>query len=276
MYVFWDGVVRPALTALQPRVIVEIGSEEGKSTTKLLEFCLQHNAVLHAIDPQPKPGVVAWQQQYAGRFVLHQELSLTALPKIERFDAVLIDGDHNWYTVWNELKIIADRTREAGQPFPLVILHDVSWPYGRRDLYYNPATIPEPHRHPFARRGMRPGVTPLLETGGLNAYLQNAVHEGGPKNGVMTAIEDFLKAATQEIELIVVPGFCGLAILIANELKQLKPDLAAVLDQWRIPPHIASYIEQLEEARIRGRINGEENQIVIRQLAGRLQKLGIR
>ena len=61
-------------------------------------------------------------------------------------DAALVDGDHNWYTVYNELKMLAATARDAGAPLPLLIMHDVCWPYGRRDLYYAPERIPEEFR----------------------------------------------------------------------------------------------------------------------------------
>ena len=68
-----------------------------------------------------------------------------------------------------------------------MVLHDVLWPYGRRDLYYAPEQIPEEFRQPYAEQGMRPGTKKLLERGGLNPTMYNALEEGGPRNGVMTA-----------------------------------------------------------------------------------------
>ena len=76
---------------------------------------------------------------------------------------VLIDGDHNWYTVLSELETIERLCDERGQGFPLVLLHDIGWPYGRRDLYYDPASIPEEHRKPYDKKGMLPGVPGLVE-----------------------------------------------------------------------------------------------------------------
>ena len=93
MYPYWDVITEPLLTFLQPRIIVEIGSEQGKSTQQLLAFCETHDAMLHAIDPFPKFDVVAWQARHGDRFVFHAATSLEALPEIDRYDAVLIDGD---------------------------------------------------------------------------------------------------------------------------------------------------------------------------------------
>jgi hypothetical protein len=49
-------------------------------------------------------------------------------------DAALIDGDHNWYTVYNELRLLAEGARRHGTDLPVLTLHDVGWPYGRLSL----------------------------------------------------------------------------------------------------------------------------------------------
>ena len=61
----------------------------------------------------------------------------------------LVDGDHNWFTVYHELKMLADGARQARAPLPIIIMHDVFWPYGRRDLYYEPERVPEEFRQPY-------------------------------------------------------------------------------------------------------------------------------
>ena len=177
---------------LQPKILVEIGSSHGENTKNLLEFCQQTDAKLHVIDPLPKYSVSSWQERYGDHLIFHSTLSLNALPLIDHFDVVLIDGDHNWYTVFNELKLIERQCAQSSRPFPLVMLHDIAWPYGRRDLYYDPQTIPDAYRQPYESKGLKLETTGLLENEGLNQGLFNASHEGGAHNGVLTAVEDFV------------------------------------------------------------------------------------
>jgi hypothetical protein len=250
MHALWDAVIYPLLVLLRPSSIVEIGSEGGDTTRLLLGFCQRHGATLHAIDPAPLFDVVAWQQEYDRHFVFHRALSLDILPAIDRPDLVLIDGDHNWYTVFNELQMLEQRSTALGLPFPLVLLHDIDWPYGRRDLYYNPGTIPAEFRQPYQRKGMWPGSARLLEKGGFNAHLHNAVRENTPRNGVLTAVEDFLKEATDSLELIKLPGFHGLGILLRARLHEENLSLANFLDGLNLPTHLRRYIEVLEASRI--------------------------
>ena len=97
---------------------------------------------------------------------VNKGISLKVLPELhDAFDCILIDGDHNWYTVYHELKVISDRDllKRGG----MVFFHDVEWPYGRRDMYYQPETIPQEHRHNCAQKGIMWGQSELSEHGGF-------------------------------------------------------------------------------------------------------------
>ena len=63
----------------------------------------------------------------------YEALSVDVLPSLEPMDAALIDGDHNWYTVYNELKMLAEGSRRGGAPLPVIVMHDVLWPQGLGD-----------------------------------------------------------------------------------------------------------------------------------------------
>ena len=250
MYPYWDTITKPLLGLLHPNTIVEIGSERGKSTQLLLAFCQEHDVVLHAIDPAPKFDAAAWQARHQGRFIFHAATSLEALPRIAHYEAVFIDGDHNWYTVFHELKAIETHCATHHVAFPLVFLHDIDWPYGRRDLYYDPATIPEAHRRPYARQGIRPGNPGLQEHGGHMPNLYHAATEGTPRNGVRTAIEDFLEQTTLALDFIAVPGFHGLGLLFPQTLRAARPALSQALDAWALPPPLHHYLKHLEAVRV--------------------------
>ena len=255
---FWSTVIEPVLEAVQPEIIVEVGSDQGVNTANLLEFCRQTGATLHVIDPAPGYDVSKWQSEYGDCLVFHKELSLNALPSIEDFDVVLIDGDHNWYTVFNELKTIERLCAERSQDFPLVLLHDIGWPYGRRDLYYDPDSIPDEHRKPYNKKGMLPSVTDLVEVGGMNRHLNNAVREHEPKGGVLTAIEDFLGASQYALDLLELPGVHGLGILTPTPLKRQRPDLARLLSELEFSPFVVRYVQGIERARLELQIRQQE------------------
>ncbi|MGF1472448.1 MAG: glycosyltransferase [Rubrobacteraceae bacterium] len=256
---FWETIVEPVAEILQPKAIVEIGSGRGDNTRNLLEFCQENNATLHVIDPLPKYDVSEWQEHYGDHLVFHHALSLNALPKIDQVDLVLVDGDHNWYTVFNELKLIEKRCKEIPQPFPLVMLHDIGWPYGRRDLYYDPTTIPESYLKPNEKKGLRQDSPELVEGGGLNRHVHNAARENEPHSGVLTAVEDFLKRTEEQLELVKFPGFHGLGVLIPAQLKEQNPELAEFLETLDLPENVGRLTEHLEQARLEAEIRHQEH-----------------
>ncbi|TVX88053.1 class I SAM-dependent methyltransferase [Paenibacillus agilis] len=210
MKYFWEGYIHPILRLLRPRHIVEIGSAQGWNTHNLLRYISFSRRRLTIIDPSPMFDVQAVQEQHGERFQPLLDISLHALPKIEQCDVVLIDGDHNWYTVYHELQLLTKI-----DPFPVVLFHDVEWPYARRDMYYFPETIPETFRHEYANLGVRRGHSQLTEDG-MNASFCNAITEGGARNGVLTAVEDFLQQTELPLSYYHVAKQYGLGILVAG------------------------------------------------------------
>jgi len=262
IYRFWDTFIEPVLKKLQPAGIVEIGCEFGKNTRNLVEFCVKHGATLYAIDPEPKFDVATWEQHYGDCFVFYRSLSLNAIPLVDRFDVLLIDGDHNWYTVFNELKLIEKRCWELEQSFPLIMLHDVGWPYGRRDLYYNPQNIPEAYRKPYAKKGVRPGFPELVDDGGLNPHLFNSLYENNYQSGVLTAVGDFIKDTEQNLEFIYIPGHHGLGILFPVRLKENK-ELAEFINAFSISPVMIKHVENIEASRVNAEIKKLEQRATL-------------
>ncbi len=250
MFPFWELAIAPILEAADTRKVVEIGALRGENTQLMLDR-LGPEVELHVIDPIPDFDPAEHAKSFGGQYVFHQDLSLNALPNIGAVDAALIDGDHNWYTVYHELKILADEARRAGAPLPVMIMHDVGWPYGRRDLYYAPEQIPEEFRQPYARAGMVPGQSKLRVMGGLNPTMANAQDEGGPRNGVMTAVDDFIAEYDRPLKLLVLPIYFGLAIVVEQERLDRQPALAAVLEHLQTNTSKDALLELGEDLRIR-------------------------
>ena len=244
---FWEFLVRPALEAAGARVVVEVGSDGGRHTWRLLEWCAMHRARLHVIEPEPKYDVDELIAAHAERLVFHRAPSLDVLSRLGSVDAVLLDGDHNWFTVYHELKMLEAAHRFS---FPLVLFHDVAWPFARRDMYYAPARIPEPYRHSYAAGGVRPREGKLIEGGGLAPELYKAEHEGGTRNGVLTALEDFLLETDIALRLEVVPVDFGLGLLASEALQERRPALRSLLDSLHTLEFAERLVAYAEERRI--------------------------
>ncbi|QFT88421.1 hypothetical protein FIU87_07180 [Bacillus sp. THAF10] len=223
---YWKDIVEPLLDYCSVNSIVEIGVAGGLNTKNLINYCSQKGCNYIGIDPAPLIDISELQHQHSF-MTFYKDISLNALSQIDEFDVILIDGDHNWYTVFNELKIIETKTLKKNQ-FPLIFLHDISWPYGRRDMYYNPELIPQEFRKPYAKLGIKEGKSKLIKSNNSrdvkNSHLNNALFEGGKQNGVMTAIEDFLKSTKMPVGFESTELFHGLGVLFPtnNEYKLQK------------------------------------------------------
>lgn len=247
---FWETFLKPLMSLLRPNCTVEIGCESGEVTKELLVCCLIQGGTLHGIDPAPGFDSDYWVQKADGRFVFHRTISLNVLSTIHEPDFVLIDGDHNWFTVYHELKVLQETATNSGRPFPVVVLHDIGWPYGRRDMYYNPQTIPPEFLHPFGQLGLIPGVREAHPQFGMNVHLNNALQENTPRNGVLTAVEDFLRETDLRMDFVQVPGFHGLGVLIPEQTREVNPAVANLIDSWKVGDGLRLHLEALEKARL--------------------------
>ena len=209
-------IILPLLEIADCRRVVEVGGEAGGTTKLLLDYARAREGSLVTLDVAPQDGLRNLFRE-ATHGTLVEKPSLQALPEIDLADAYLLDGDHNYYTVLHELAIIFGRSQEAGA-HPLVLLHDVGWPWAYRDLYYNPEAIPLEWRQPYCYElGVTLDRQTLIDGGfrGCGAWA-SAVNEGGDRNGVRKAIEDFLLCCGEDLEFRVVPAVFGLGVLYSS------------------------------------------------------------
>ena len=230
----------PCLDIAEASSVTEVGAYAGDLTRVLADWAARSGARVWAVDPSPQEELVQLDRERE-ELELVRETSLEALPKLPLADAIVIDGDHNYYTVSEELRLIAERAGDG--ELPLLLFHDVSWPHGRRDDYFDAELIPEAHRQPIAEGGgLFPGVSGV-RPGGL-PYRGAAAEEGGPRNGVLTAIEDFIEGR-DDMELGVVPVFFGLGVAWPRNAAYAG-ELAKHLEAW----NRNELLERLEANRV--------------------------
>lgn len=193
----YESHIRPQLDQRKPKTLLEIGVLRGETTLKLLGWCSENDAHLTSLDPvawegelpdqvkQPMAGYKykrgqkefedwtivptgleeVFKQGLDRYWTCHKTRSLDYLdsPEFTGFDAYLIDGDHNYYTVTRELDLI-HRYCKVGDT---LLFNDVSGVWARKDLFYDPDFIPP-------------------------EYIESEKH------GVLTAINDFLDSLSQK------------------------------------------------------------------------------
>jgi Methyltransferase domain len=239
------GITLPALEAAGAQHVAEVGAEHGGNTRLLADWLEPRGGQLYSIDPSPSSEFLDWLPGQT--HVTHiAQPSLDAIGETPPVDAWFIDGDHNWYTVHHELVAVRAHARRHDKPF-LVFLHDISWPCARRDMYYAPQRIPAQYRH---RHSYDCGVTlgnPGTIDGGFRGMGQFAcaLHEGGPRNGVLTAIEDFVALEPEAYWFANIPAVFGLGVLFER-----THCAVGALTNLLAPSHDNPLLARLEQNRL--------------------------
>jgi len=266
----FEDIIFPTLELAGARSLVEVGSEEGTFTRVLAAWAERHDGKVFCVEPEPTAPLLELCAM-SPIVQLVKDLSLGALETIDPADAYFLDGDHNHYTVSHELETIDRRAREAGRSW-VAILHDVGWPSGRRDMYYAPDTLPAEavHSHTWDE-GVLVGEDQPVEGGfrGEGSFAW-ARHEGGPANGVLTAVEDFL-AERDDLVYVHVPCVFGLGI-IYPATADYAPELSEFL-RWY---DRNALLDRLEQNRVALYLRVIELQDEHRDLASELEQSMLR
>ena len=230
----------PCFDAAGVSSVIEVGAERGRLTQELLKWAAPTGAKVTAIEPEPISDLLELVDEYPALEVV-EETSLEALTHLPIADVIVLDGDHNYYTLGEELRLISERAPEGR--IPLLLFHDVCWPLARRDQYHAPELIPEEHRHPYGEDiRLVPGNPGTAERG--LPFEWGALEEGGPRNGVMTAIEDFM-GEHDGLRLAVIPIFFGCG-LMWPESATWSDAVAEIVDPWDRNP----ILERVEKTRV--------------------------
>jgi hypothetical protein len=230
------------LDAAEAKSVAEVGAFMGELTRLLMLWADKAGGNIVAIDPTPHRDLEQLERE-RDDLELIRETSHEALAHIPLTDAIILDGDHNYYTLSEELRIIRERSADEGRELPLLLLHDLGFPHARRDDYYAPERIPDEYRQPIdPDRSVYPDEEGTQYSG--LPYRFPAAHEGGPRNGVLTAAEDFA-AAHEEVHLAVVPSFFGLGVIWERSSPHADA-LTEVVGAWDRNP----LLERLERNRV--------------------------
>lgn len=251
------------LDRCNPRVIVEVGSEYAGSTRALAAYAMSHDAMLYVIDPSPKIDTDAALADFQGNYRFIREKSVDALQKLSG-DIFIIDGDHNYWTVLSELKAIWAKNPEAW-----IVLHDVGYPWARRDLYYDPEQIPPESRHPYSYEyGVDLKTDELLYRAGFwgRGDYAIALVSGTQKNGVLTAVEDFIADKTQ-LCYRSMPLIFGMGVIVPAQHANF---IAHVFDPYRGPLCEALERNRLDLYNDFLQLSHEKRKNLVRRLVNRI------
>lgn len=199
----WKMISR-LLEIFKPGSICEIGSFEGNTTEELAKHCEASKSTLYVVDPDAK------ELKYPNT-VIHRSTSRQFFKQAIDCQFYLVDGDHNYETVSLELNSIHNNKIE-NKPY-CIVLHDIGWPCGRRDLYFKCGEFSGVNNAKF-----HSGVS--LENEELNhgqcfagGDLFAWGEEINSQTGVLTAVENFLEGKCGELAYFSMPLFYGCGVI---------------------------------------------------------------
>lgn len=171
MFKVYDiDIIPMILKAFKVNNIVLSGLSDDKIVKMVLDYCDNDSSYV-AIDSKE-----GFDLDYINDYTLN------VLPTLSNFDAIFINDDSNWYTVYNELKCI----KKVNGHFPLTFICNDVFPNKFRDSYMDPKIIPKEYLNDFSLK------LPIADDISIKDGFYHAVDENTPKNGVSVAISDFL------------------------------------------------------------------------------------
>jgi Methyltransferase domain len=241
----FECITMPIVDEVNPTHIVEIGcGRDALNTRILLDYCRHHNIRFTAIERKPSNLLRKIIATYSQATLL-EGLSEDLIKEISDGDIFFVDADHNYYSVKMELESIYSMSNPS-----IVFVHDTEWPTKRRDGYKVKSNIPIEFKQEVESR-LGWGITVDNEStvfGGWrtpNNSIVYAKNEGGERNGVLTAIEDFMKHQ-ENILLYNIPIIFGLGVFVDKRLPN-STAIASLLNPYTNNPLLA----RIEDNRMR-------------------------
>lgn len=202
-------LIEKIVKAKSPKNICEIGAYRGITTKTLLTLAERIEATLHVVDPISD---FLTNIGNSKRLVHHKMLSEEFLANTNDIQIYFIDGDHNYEVVSIELDLISSAASKDNSP--LIFMHDVGWPWGYRDLYYDPCRIEKPHEL-SASNVLNLASSDEFEIS-IPVEENFAASAGGKHNGVRCAVDDFLSSQSGW-KFFSIPSLFGLGVLYNQE-----------------------------------------------------------
>lgn len=250
MLPYWSSLIEPLLNALEPRRILETGCGAGEVTRRLLDYCLQNEGELEAIESDTTARVGGWDTSTMAGLNLHLVPSAEVIGSLAGVDLALLDGDPNYATVLSDARALCRARKAEGKLPPVLLVARVGWPLARRDRYTDPQRLAPEEKHSMAKGGLWMRFQAIRAEGGYGPNQWYAEKEGGEKNGVRTAL-DTLLAEQPGMSAIWIPGHEGMGVLYPTALVSVNPAFASWLQGWSLPAGVRRLLDSMELERLR-------------------------
>lgn len=253
----WEDLLEPLCRAARPEILAHVGADRGGVEAGLERYVNDCGATLHRIvgsnraDATTEAESAERESSAPPSVTVHRGLALNVLARLEGCDFVVLDGDPNWFTVTQQLRLLERQAARDQRPFPLVVIRETGRRYARRDGYEDPSIIPDAYRQDY--EPARPlHAIPSCDGESASPDARVAFIARGEScngNGVLTAVEDFHAHVESALDLLSIPGFGGITLLAPQGDHPCAEAIRAALAKIAPPSRLASWIAAIENAR---------------------------
>lgn len=203
-------IVNKVLDNTDSKKIILIGCKNEKLFDFILKYIKSNSGELILIEPQLKVNINKFITEDISNFTLLKQDSLKILENFKEYDAIFLDGNPNWYTLFTELRIIEKNCNK----FPLIFVCNSIFPNERRDTYYYFDNIPSNYIHINSKKLI---ISEDLIDKSKKIVIEDenyhAIYSNSQKNGVLTAIEDYIQKTTLNIGKTLIDSKTGMLLL---------------------------------------------------------------
>jgi glycosyltransferase involved in cell wall biosynthesis len=235
MPALWTMLALRLLAAMKPAQLLEVGRGNDEFTEAACLEATQWGGKVISIRREPP-------RRRFSNLKVRRRYTRGSIASVGPVDLVVLHGEPNWWTTSWQLAGVRRGAERAQRPLPPIVVADAGLPRGRRDSYETPDEVPADARQPVRREGDR----------------WIAVEENTPRNGVLTAVEDFANEHGG-LEVLSIPGLGGVAVVLDPEaVESLSESAREVIDELRLPPLAVTLLEAVDAERGNAVARGEE------------------
>ena len=250
MHAPWNSVLQSLIKAVERTRVLCLGSETESHQDKLAEAICSLGIQFTLVGSKASFDREALKRKHGPLFQLIQNNNPSSLENYFPADLVFIRGASNWFTVFNHLKLVESLCDKGGYTFPVVGVFNTGWPYGRRDSYAEHSEVPAQFKQPHKTGGLIPGSNGVHLSAGFDLNSEHAIEEGGSKNGVLTAIDEFISSTSQELRLTTLEGLHGISLVYSQEVLSRNSNLNNLIKDFSPSTILAEHLSEVEKQRV--------------------------
>jgi len=211
----FSSIIFPILETIQANTIGELTAADQENLKFLHLWLSGRQGKLVVLDANCPDEFIDWIDSVDDLVTYVPQSGIDGIAQMPAVDAWFVHGHPNWFNVYHELAEIYETAKKNQQPM-MIFLQNVAWPCARRDWYASPNSIPENFRQPHTWNGDDAADAMKIMNSRENKTYACALKEGGERNGVLTAVEDFVLNHADEFYWALIPSIFGLGVLFSR------------------------------------------------------------